>query len=96
MIIDNGPLPTVQTLLWSLPAVFNVGTVLLLFMFVYAIMGMNLFGTNIYGASGNGITRHSNFQTFLSSMNLMFRLITGSNWDIVMEVRHALTIILVD
>ena len=43
-----------QTLLWSLPAVFNVASVLFLFTFVYAVMGMNLFGNNMPGPSGNG------------------------------------------
>lgn len=35
-----------QTLLVSLPALGNVGSVLFLFFFIFAIMGMNLFGMN--------------------------------------------------
>lgn len=33
-----------QTLLVSLPALGNVGSVLFLFFFIFAVMGMNLFG----------------------------------------------------
>eukprot|EP00898_Chlorokybus_atmophyticus_P005123 jgi/Chlat1/5611/Chrsp369S00415 len=52
-----------QTLVFSLPALVNVGSVLLLFMFIYAVVGMNLFGTLPFGSSLN---RHANFETGLA------------------------------
>lgn len=58
-----------QTLMWSLPALGNVATVLLMFMFVYAIIGMNLFG-NI--KPQESITQDINFSDFPSSMLLLF------------------------
>ena len=52
----------------SLPAVSNVAFVLLIFMYLWAIVGMNLFG-NLKQAGGNaGINRLSNFQHFPVAM----------------------------
>jgi hypothetical protein len=38
-----------QTLVFSLPALGNIGGVLLLFFFIYAVVGMNLFGAVKHG-----------------------------------------------
>lgn len=59
-----------QTLVWSLPALFNVGSVLFLFMFIYAVIGMNLWGNVVYGGE---LSRHANFSNFPMSMLLLFR-----------------------
>lgn len=39
------------TLVWSAPAIFNIGTVLFLVMFMYSIAGMSLFGNIKLGVS---------------------------------------------
>lgn len=54
----------------SLPALVNVGSLLFLCMFMYAVMGMSLFGQIKYQEN---ITRHANFRTFASAMLVLFR-----------------------
>jgi hypothetical protein len=54
----------------SLPALLNIGALLLLITFVYAILGMALFG---HVAHNGAITATTNFETFSRSMFLLFR-----------------------
>lgn len=54
----------------SLPALFNIGALLALITFIYAILGMSLFGhVKLQGALNDMV----NFQTFGRSMQLLFR-----------------------
>eukprot|EP00798_Chlamydomonas_sp_ICE-L_P001589 gene1589-32977_t len=62
-----------QALIWSLPAVGNLSVVLLVYMYLYAILGMNLFGNIRPSPHVDGISRNCNFQTFSSTMLLLFR-----------------------
>ena len=70
------------TLLLSLPALFNVGSVLFLMFFIFAVMGMSFFGTVLYGEN---IGRHANYETFFDGMLLLFRMCTGESWDGIMH-----------
>ncbi|DBB15358.1 TPA: hypothetical protein ACH3X3_003603 [Trebouxia sp. C0006] len=72
-----------NTLLSSLPAVFNVGSLLFLMFFVYAILGMNLFGTQDNELSQQD--SHANFLSFGSSMLTLFRLSTSDSWDQILQ-----------
>ncbi|KAK3250718.1 Caveolin-2 [Cymbomonas tetramitiformis] len=71
-----------NTLITSLPALGNVGSVLFLFYFIFAIMGMNLFGKVKYG---DFLDRHANFQTFPSALMVLFRMSTGESWNGIMH-----------
>ena len=71
-----------ETLVISLPALINVGSVLILFFFIFAIMGMNLFGMVKFGENLN---RHANFKDFPSSMLVLFRMATGESWNGIMH-----------
>jgi len=71
-----------QTLLYSLPALVNVGSVLFLFFFIFSIMGMNLFGKIKHG---DFITRHANFENFPNALLLLFRMATGESWNGLMH-----------
>ena len=71
-----------ETLVVSLPALINVGSVLILFFFIFAIMGMNLFGLVKFGENLN---RHANFKDFPSSMLVLFRMATGESWNGIMH-----------
>ena len=71
-----------QTLLFSLPALVNVGSVLVLFFFIFAIMGMNLFGKV---KKADHLTRHANFDYFPGSMLVLFRSSTGEMWNGIMH-----------
>lgn len=69
-------------LMISLPALFNIGTLLFLVLFIYAIIGMSAFGRVKNEGSMDEIV---NFQTFGNSIMLLFRLSTGSGWNDVMS-----------
>ena len=76
----------IRQLLWALmisvPALFNVGTLLFMVMFIYAIMGMSAFG---HVKRAGELNDTVNFETFFSSLLLLFRLATGSGWNDIME-----------
>lgn len=54
----------------SLPALFNIGALLALLLFVYAILGMSLFG---HVKKQGALSEMVNFETFGRSMQLLFR-----------------------
>lgn len=57
-------------LIVSLPALFNIGALLALVLFVYAIIGMSLFG---HVKQEGALDDQINFETFGRSMQLLFR-----------------------
>ncbi|XP_025994823.1 sodium channel protein 60E isoform X2 [Solenopsis invicta] len=66
----------------SLPALFNIGALLALITFIYAIIGMSIFGhVRKQGALDDMV----NFETFGRSMQLLFRLMTSAGWNDVLE-----------
>jgi Ion transport protein len=71
-----------QTLMFSLPALVNVGSVFFLFMFIFAIVGMSLFGNVRYTGE---INRHSNFASFPSALLTLMRMATGESWNGIMH-----------
>jgi hypothetical protein len=76
----------VKTLYFSLPSLINVGTLLFLSFFVFAIVGMNLFGGANTLKDGVLFNDYANFDGFLSSMLLLFQCMTGENWNSTMYV----------
>lgn len=70
-----------MALMISLPALFNIGTLLFVIIFIFAIIGMSTFGhVKKQGALDDIV----NFETFGNSMMLLFRLSTSSGWNDVM------------
>uniref|UniRef100_A0A669QIU1 Sodium channel protein n=1 Tax=Phasianus colchicus TaxID=9054 RepID=A0A669QIU1_PHACC len=65
-------------LMMSLPALFNIGLLLFLVMFIYAIFGMANFA---YVKMEDGIDDMFNFQTFANSMLCLFEITTSAGWD---------------
>ncbi|KAI4563914.1 hypothetical protein MJG53_016488 [Ovis ammon polii x Ovis aries] len=65
-------------LMMSLPALFNIGLLLFLVMFIYSIFGMASFATVKWEA---GIDDMFNFQTFANSMLCLFQITTSAGWD---------------
>ncbi|KAM8967831.1 sodium channel protein type 5 subunit alpha-like isoform 2-T2 [Pelodytes ibericus] len=65
-------------LMMSLPALFNIGLLLFLVMFIYAIFGMANFA---YVKMESGIDDMFNFQTFGNSMICLFQITTSAGWD---------------
>ncbi|XP_032809638.2 sodium channel protein 1 brain, partial [Petromyzon marinus] len=71
----------IYTLVISLPALINIGLLLLLIMFMYGVLGVSIFRDLPYSGS---ITNMVNFETFANSMTLLFRLNTAGGWNDVM------------
>ncbi|NXW73793.1 SCN5A protein, partial [Hirundo rustica] len=65
-------------LLMSLPALVNIGLLLFLIMFIYAIVGMANFACLRWE---NGIDNIFNFQTFCGSILCLFQITTSAGWD---------------
>jgi len=69
------------TLVYSIPSLWNIGLLLFVIFFVYAVIGMNIFGAIEPNSMGsNGITDRANFQTFGSSFSLLYRIGTYDAW----------------
>uniref|UniRef100_A0A8C7T765 Sodium channel protein n=1 Tax=Oncorhynchus mykiss TaxID=8022 RepID=A0A8C7T765_ONCMY len=65
-------------LMMSLPALFNIGLLLFLIMFIFSIFGMSNFA---YVKKQAGIDDIFNFQTFGSSIICLFEITTSAGWD---------------
>jgi len=71
----------VTTLFASIPALLNVGAMLFLLFFLYAIIGMQLWANVKFGMQ---LGPHANFREFGTAMLLLFRFLTGENWNLIM------------
>lgn len=71
-----------QTIFLSLPSMANVGMVLMLMFFIFAIAGMGIFGGM---EKGDFITVWCNFDTFVMSIVTLFRCATGESWNGLMH-----------
>ena len=70
-----------STLLFSLSALYDISFVLLIVLFIYSAVGMNLF----YGVVRlEYVEEHSNFDNFFNTFVLLFRCATGENWNGIM------------
>lgn len=69
-------------LIISIPALFNIAILLFIFMFIFAVMGMTLFSDVRHVGA---LTDTVNFDTFPSSMVLLFRLATSAGWNDVLD-----------
>ncbi|CAF1331232.1 unnamed protein product [Adineta ricciae] len=76
----------IRTLLFalavSMPALFNIGLLLFLVMFIYAIFGMSFFA---YVRKSAGVTDLFNFETFPNSMIVLFQMCTTAGWSGVFQ-----------
>uniref|UniRef100_F1M9X1 Sodium channel protein n=1 Tax=Rattus norvegicus TaxID=10116 RepID=F1M9X1_RAT len=69
-------------LMMSLPSLFNIGLLLFLVMFIYAIFGMSWFSKV---KKGSGIDDIFNFETFTGSMLCLFQITTSAGWDTLLN-----------
>jgi len=76
-----------NTVARSLAQVGNLGLLLFLLFFIYAALGIELFGrlacTSNFGC--DGISEYANFKNFGMAMLVLFRLSTGDNWNGMMK-----------
>jgi len=80
-----------SVLLVSLPSIINVGSLLMLFYFIFGVLGCSFFKD--VPQDGEGITRHTNFKNLGFAMLTLFRISTGEDWHTIMhdcmQVTHA-------
>lgn len=70
-----------NTLILTLPTLANVACLMALLFFIYAAMGVQLFGKVRLGST---MTAHANFQTFGVAMQTLLRSATGESWNFIM------------
>jgi Ca2+-binding EF-hand superfamily protein len=73
----------IETAIASMQAVANFGVLLLLIMYIYALLGMNLFGGKLLDHDGVETPR-GNFDSILSAMIAVFQVATRENWYVHM------------
>uniref|UniRef100_A0A7N5ZUX1 Voltage-dependent calcium channel alpha-1 subunit IQ domain-containing protein n=1 Tax=Anabas testudineus TaxID=64144 RepID=A0A7N5ZUX1_ANATE len=78
---------TIRILLWTFVQSFKalpyVCLLIAMLFFIYAIIGMQVFG-NIKLNEETHINRHNNFKTFSGALMLLFRSATGESWQEIM------------
>ncbi|XP_026998196.2 voltage-dependent N-type calcium channel subunit alpha-1B isoform X12 [Tachysurus fulvidraco] len=78
---------TIRILLWTFVQSFKalpyVCLLIAMLFFIYAIIGMQVFG-NIELSYDSAINHHNNFQTFFQALMLLFRSATGEAWHDIM------------
>jgi hypothetical protein len=71
-----------QVLVLSAPSLLNVGGLLVLVWFIYAVLGVQFFW-NVQPRS-DYLNQHANFENFGNAIFLLIRMTTGENWHRVM------------
>ncbi|DAZ92554.1 TPA: hypothetical protein N0F65_012784 [Lagenidium giganteum] len=71
-----------MTLYVSLPGLSNIAPILMLMLFIYATMGVQIFAkVELH----DNIDSHGNFQDFGTAMLFLLRVMTGESWDFCMH-----------
>jgi len=73
----------IQTIAKSLKDISMFSVLLFLLMFVYILLGMQLFAEK---APKNGEGQRINFRNFFNGFVLIFTVLTGENWDSTMFI----------
>lgn len=70
-----------DTIVHIIPQVTNIMSLVFLLLFIYSVLGLNLFSTVMYQSSYNN---RANFRSFGESILLLLRSLTGESWNIIM------------
>eukprot|EP00954_Amorphochlora_amoebiformis_P012516 977976-Amorphochlora_amoeboformis.AAC.1 len=68
-----------ETLILSSSSLINVGALILVIFYIYAVLGVFLFG-KVAWVDG-GLSQYANFATFPSAMITLWRMATGDAWE---------------
>jgi hypothetical protein len=79
---NKGLMDLLNTILASIPAMANVLLLLILFMFIFSCVAMNLFAQIKHGELLNS---DANFMTFFMAFNTMWRMSTGESFNGIMH-----------
>ncbi|TRY64414.1 hypothetical protein DNTS_017110, partial [Danionella cerebrum] len=76
-----------DTVVQALPQVGNLGLLFMLLFFIYAALGVELFGKLDCTEENpcEGLSRHATFQNFGMAFLTLFRISTGDNWNGIMK-----------
>jgi hypothetical protein len=75
----------IDTIIQNLPYMSNITAVLFLVLFIFAVMGMQLFASVTYLAPGATMNEHAHFQDFMTAFITLFRCTTGEAWNSIMH-----------
>jgi hypothetical protein len=62
--------------------IMNIMGLMFLMIFIFAVLGMNMFHGTMYQENYN---EYTNFRTFENSLLLLFRCLTGEGWNLIMS-----------
>ncbi|XP_058508951.1 voltage-dependent T-type calcium channel subunit alpha-1H [Solea solea] len=76
-----------DTVMQALPQVGNLGLLFMLLFFIYAALGVELFGKLDCDDNNpcEGLSRHATFKNFGMAFLTLFRVSTGDNWNGIMK-----------
>ncbi|GMH71770.1 hypothetical protein TrST_g6815 [Triparma strigata] len=72
------------TVIRSIPGLANFGLILMLFLFIYALFGMQFYGGQFNEENGFDETPRANFNTLGFALACVFQVVTGENWNDVL------------
>ena len=76
----------IKTVMKSASGLFNFGLLLSLFIFAYALIGMELYGGNFTPENGFEEAPRFHFDSFVWSLVTVFQVISGENWNETMYI----------
>ncbi|KAM9494664.1 voltage-dependent T-type calcium channel subunit alpha-1H isoform 1-T1 [Clarias gariepinus] len=85
--LATGMRALLDTVMQALPQVGNLGLLFMLLFFIYAALGVELFG-KLECTENNpceGFSRHATFENFGMAFLTLFRVSTGDNWNGIMK-----------
>nr|XP_033785401.1 voltage-dependent T-type calcium channel subunit alpha-1I isoform X2 [Geotrypetes seraphini] len=76
-----------DTVVQALPQVGNLGLLFMLLFFIYAALGVELFGKLVCNDDNpcEGMSRHATFENFGMAFLTLFQVSTGDNWNGIMK-----------
>uniref|UniRef100_A0A8C1Z1L8 Calcium voltage-gated channel subunit alpha1 I n=1 Tax=Cyprinus carpio TaxID=7962 RepID=A0A8C1Z1L8_CYPCA len=76
-----------DTVVQALPQVGNLGLLFVLLFFIYAALGVELFGELVCNVEYpcEGMSRHATFENFGMAFLTLFQVSTGDNWNGIMK-----------
>ncbi|CAB1433852.1 unnamed protein product [Pleuronectes platessa] len=85
--IARGMRALLDTVVQALPQVGNLGLLFMLLFFIYAALGVELFGELVCNADYpcEGMSRHATFENFGMAFLTLFQVSTGDNWNGIMK-----------
>ncbi|EGW13841.1 Voltage-dependent T-type calcium channel subunit alpha-1I [Cricetulus griseus] len=88
LLLLNIPRPLAPSLAHLSPQVGNLGLLFMLLFFIYAALGVELFGKLVCNDENpcEGMSRHATFENFGMAFLTLFQVSTGDNWNGIMKV----------